>query len=240
MVPFKFEEQFMKTFKSRTVLLFAVSAAFGAAAHADSTGNVSWGAYRSIVNPSVDVDSSFNRTTSVDASRTATDSFNRTSSVDASRHTTDSFNRSLDVQTVTPTVNSTKSIATVDAQSASNTGYMDGAKQSGTQGGFSLNMGGGQPTSASGGSFFSPATARTNQTYDVNQANTAYVGRDNNGSIRNQNNLNIGGSQITDSDLGNKQSLYVGPQTQVQGNEQHKDSSISTSASDTVSTKVSK
>src|SRR5262252_3608463 len=98
MVPFQSEEQFMKTFKSRTILLFAVSAALGAAAHADSTGNVSWGAYHSIVNPSVDVDNSFNRTTSVDASRTATDSFNRTTSVDASRHTTDSFNRSLDVQ----------------------------------------------------------------------------------------------------------------------------------------------
>jgi hypothetical protein len=234
----------MKTLKFPSALLLAVTAALSAAAYADNSGNgnSSVGAFRSIVNPTLD--DSFNRTTntSVDASRTATDSFNRTTntSIDASRRSVDSHNTSLDLQTVTPTVKSLKSIDTVDAQSASNTGYQQGAQQYGTQGGFSLNMSGGQPVSASGGKYLSPASANSKATYDISQANSARVGGDNNGVIRNQNNLNIGGSQINDSDLGNKQNFYAGPQTQVQGNEQHKDSSISTSASDTVSTTVTK
>jgi hypothetical protein len=230
-------------------LLIAVASVLGTAAHAQSTGNASWGAYRSIVNPSVVVEDSFNRRTDIDTkvstdnSRSAVDSFNRTqdndTSIDASRRTVGSFNTSLDLQAVTPTVNSTKSIATLDTQTASNAAHMGGPTQVGHQGAFNLDMsGGGQPAYAQGGFYRSPA--ETTQSYDLAQANSVRLGGDNNGLIRNQNNLNLGGAQISDSDLGNKMVFSAGPQTLVQGVNQDKDSATQTYASDSVSTTVSK
>ena len=235
----------MKSLATKATLLFAIAGALSLAAHADD--KTSWGAYRSIVNPSVEIDDSFNRTTKVDntvstdKSRRTDNSFNRTNdndtTVDASRHASNSFNRSLDVQTVAPSVYSTKSIATLDTQTANNSAQMSGATQVGHQGGFALNMGGGSPASADAKYF---SRAASTQSYDIGQANEVKVGGDNLGSIRNQNYLNLGGSQIVDSDLGNKQIFSAGPQTQVQGVSQDKTSATQTHASDTVTTTTSK
>jgi hypothetical protein len=255
----------VKTIQTRA-LAVAIASMLSAAAHAQSSGNASWNAYRSIVNPSVVVDDSFNRSSEVDTridnSRSAEDSFNRSTDVDtriatdnsrstddsfnrtydndttidASRRASDSYNTALDYQTVAPNVRTVKSIATQDTQSASNSGYMGGATQVGTQGDFSLNMGGGQPAAAQGGKYWSPASM--SQGYDLAQRNSVVVDGDNNGLIRAQNALNLGGSQIVDSDLGNKQSFYAGDQTQVQGNTQDKRSATQTYASDVVSTTV--
>jgi hypothetical protein len=222
-------------------LLIAVASLLGAAAHAQSnaSGPTNLNAVRSVVN-----EDSFNRLTDIDTristdnSRSAVDSFNRSqdndTSIDASRRTV----TMLDLQSVTPTVNSTKSIATLDTQSASNTAYMSGATQVGHQGGFSLNMSGGQPANAQGGFYKSPA--ETTQSYDLAQANSVRLGGDNNGLIRNDNYLNLGGAQVVGSDLGNKQVFSAGPQTQVQGVSQDKESATQTHATDSVSTTVSK
>jgi hypothetical protein len=246
----------------------AIASVLGVSAHAQGNGNTSWAAYRSIVNPSVAVDDSFNRTTDVDTristdnsrsavgsfnrstdvdtriatdnSRSTADSFNRTydndTTIDASRRAVGSFNTSLDYQSVAPNVRSTKSIATLDTQSASNSGYIGGATQVGTQGDFNLTMGGGQPAAAQGGKYRSPASLE--QGYDLAQRNSVMVDGDNNGLIRAQNALNLGGSQVVDSDLGNKQSFYAGDQTQIQGNSQDKRSATQTHASDVVTTTV--
>lgn len=226
-------------------LLIAVAAALGTAAHAqqNGAGNSSWGAYRSIVNPSHVIEDSYNRTTDIDTkvstdnSRSAVGSFNQDNdtSVDASRRTV----TSLDLQTVAPRVDSTKFISTADTQTASNVARMSGPTQVGHQGDFNLDMsGGGQPASARGGFYKSPA--ETTQLYDVVASNSMYVDGDNNGLMRNQNNLNFGGAQIADSDLGNKLIQSAGDQTLVQGVDQDKRSATQTYASDSVSTTVSK
>lgn len=276
----------MKTIQSRA-LVAAVASLLGAAAHAQSSGNASWNAYRSIVNPSVVDDSynsrssevdtrieesfnrrsevdtriatdnsrsaedSFNRTT--DNSRSAEDSFNRTTNTettvdrsvddsyntDASRHASGSYNTAYDYQTVAPNVSKYQSLATTDTQTANNSAHMSGASQYGSQGALVLNMGGGgMPASAEGGKFLSPASV--SQGYDVAQRNSVAVDGDNNGVIRAQNALNLGGSQIVDSRIGHDQSFFAGDQTQVQGNTQDKRSATQTLASDVVSTTVGK
>jgi hypothetical protein len=234
-------------------LLIAVASVLGTAAHAQSNGagNTSLNAIRSIVNPSVVVEDSFNRTTDIDTrvstdnSRSAVGSFNQDNdtTVDASRRTVTSVDASrrtwLDVQTVTPTVNSRKDISTLDTQTASNVARMSGPTQVGTQGDFNVNLsGGGQPAYAHGGFYRSPA--ETNQSYDLAQANSVRLGGDNNGLIRNQNNMNLGGAQISDSDLGNKMVFSAGSQALGQGVDQNKESATQTHASDSVSTTVSK
>ena len=217
----------MKTIKSHALVL-AIASVLGASAHAQSGNKVSWGAYRSIVNPSVEIEDSFNRSTDIDT-RIATDN---------SRSATGSFNRSTDIDTLTvaPKVRTNESIATLDTQTGTNSASMSGPTQYGSQGDFSLNMGGGQPASARGGLFGSDA--EVSQRYDAMQRNFVSVDGDNNGLIRAQNALNIGGSQINDSDLGNKQSFYAGDQTQVQGVTQDKRSATQTNSNDVIATSV--
>lgn len=236
-------------------LLIAIAAVLGTAAHAQSngSGNASWGAYRSIVNPSyVDShDRTTNVDTTVDSSRRADGSFNQDNDVDASRRTVGSFNQdndvdasrrtftSVDVQAVTPTVSSRKDIATADTQTAGNVAYLSGHEQNGQQGALVLDMsGGGSPAYAHGGFYKSPAGATVQ--YDVNASNSMLVDGDNNGLMRNQNNLNFGGAQISDSDIGHKLIQSAGAQTLGQGVNQEKESATQTYASDAVSTTVSK
>src|SRR5690606_19924640 len=105
----------MKTLQSRA-LVVAIASVLCTAAHAQSSGNASWNAYRSIVNPSVVVDDSFNRSSEVDTridnSRSAEDSFNRETDIDTriatdnSRSAEDSFNRETDIDTRIATDNS--------------------------------------------------------------------------------------------------------------------------------------
>jgi hypothetical protein len=236
----------VKTIKSKALVL-AVASLIGAAAHAQSD-KVSVGALRSIVNPDVRVDDSFNRSTDIrtriatDNSRTVEDSFNRmtetNTTVDASRRTDDSFHTRIDAQTVAPDVRTHESIAVLDTQSASNGASMSGPTQVGSQGGFSLNMGGGAPAAASGGKYWSPASA--SQNYELAQRNNVVVDGDNYGLIRAQNAMNIGGSQINDSDLGNKQFLSAGDQLQSQGIAQDKRSATQTSSNDVIATSARK
>jgi hypothetical protein len=241
----------VKTFKSQALVL-AIASLLAVSAHAQSGDKVSVGAIRSIVNPEVRVDDSFNRSTDIrtriatDNRRIVEDSFNRmtetntntNTTVDASRTTEDSFNTRVDAQTVAPRIRTNESIATLDTQSASNGASMSGPTQYGSQGGFSLNMGGGQPAGAQGGKYWSPAS--TSQAYDLSQGNAVEVDGDNYGLIRAQNSLNLGGSQINDSDLGNKQFIPAGDQLQSQGVSQEKRSATQTNSNDVIATSVSK
>lgn len=239
----------MKTSKSQALVL-AIASMLAVSAHAQSNDKVSVGAIRSIVNPDVRVDDSFNRSTDIrtriatDNRRIVEDSFNRMSetntntTVDASRRTEDSFNTRVDAQTVAPRIRTNESIATLDTQTASNGASMSGPTQYGSQGGFSLNMGGGQPASAQGGKYWSPASS--SQAYDLSQRNAVEVDGDNYGVIRAQNALNLGGSQINDSDLGNKQFISAGDQLQSQGIGQDKRSATQTNSNDVIATSVRK
>ena len=239
-------------------LLIAVASVLGTAAQAQSNGASSWGAYRSIVNPSLVVEDSFNRTSNVettvdasrravgsfnqdndvDASRRTVGSFNQDNDVDASRRTIDSFNTDLDTQVVNSRANASQSGTAFDGQTATTVGSLSGHTQIGRQGDLVLNMSGGQPGYSQGGFYKSPA--ETTQTYDVNARNSMVNGGDNYGLMRNQNNINIGGAQIADSRIGHDQAFVGGAQTQVQDVRQDKDSATQTNASSSIGTTVSK
>jgi hypothetical protein len=221
-------------------LLIAVASVLGTAAHAQSNVAQSWGAYRSIVNPSYT--DSHDRTTSVettvDASRRAVGSFNQDNDVDASRRTIGSYNTALDSQVAKTDVNAAQAVRVVDAQTANTVGTLGGHTQVGRQGDLVLNMSAGQPAYAQGGFYKSPA--ETSASYDVNAKNDMFTGGDNNGLMRNQNNINIGGAQISDSRIGNDQMFYAGDQALVQDVRQGKESATQTSTSSSIGTTVSK
>lgn len=223
-------------------LLLAVASVLGTAAHAQSngSGNTSLNAIRSIVNPSyVDShDRTSNVETTVDASRRAVGNFNQDNDVDASRRTIDSFNTDLDSQVVNSRANASQSGTAFDAQTATTVGSLSGHTQVGRQGDLVLNMSGGQPAYAQGGFYKSPA--ETTQTHDVNARNSMVNGGDNYGLMRNQNNINLGGAQISDSRIGHDQLFHGGDQALVQDVRQDKDSATQTNASSSIGTTVSK
>jgi hypothetical protein len=256
----------MKTHRSDLVSLavgIAIASAFAISAHARPAVKPSWADYHStVVNKpvTIDVDSR------VDNSKTIKDSYNdKSKKVDDSYNTTDkskkiddsyntdnsqkavgSYNSHYDKQVVDADIRSSKTQNTLDTQTANNNGTMVGPRQTGLQGGFSGgNLTSGAPTTSIGAGYGSRVFME--QERDLSQSNATVVRGSNFGAISSLNVAHQGDGDLTmgskgsivDSRLGNDQTFVAGEQTQVQSNEQQKDSNTSSNASDrtTVSTR---
>jgi len=208
------------------------------------------------------IDGSFNRSTDV---KTSIDgSFNRSTdiktqddhSTDSSYNTDikkvddhsirDSYNRlTIDTQTVSPNVQTSKYVSTLDTQTANNSGSIEGPKLSASQGGFSLGSVGEE---SSGPVYYGyGAKVSTEDNRALSQSNSAVIEGHNFGAVSNMNMANQGrdmvlgpNRSIVGSDLGNKQIMSTGDQTQLQSNTQDKKSATTSTAYDQVQTSASK
>ena len=216
----------------KTLVSFAIAAALATSAHAGEIAKPSWADYRStVVNKPVNIE--------VD-SRVDT-------RIDRSKKIEDSYNTAIDKQALNARLDSTKNIATLDTQTASNNASMVGPTQLGLQGGFSGgNLSSTGPTTSIGAGDGSRVFMK--QTRELTQSNYTEVGGSNYGAISS---LNVGHQgdgdltmgpkgSIVGSRLGNDQTFVTGDQTQVQGNEQQKQSQTSSNASDTTTVSASK
>jgi hypothetical protein len=218
---------------------------------------------------SIDVDTRIKKTTKIDDSyntdNSRTDSTNGSYNQDNSRKdwtsgsyntdnsqkAVDSYNTDLrfklDDQHVNNALKSDKYQNTLDTQSANNGASMTGPTQLGFQGGFEGgNITTGAPSTSIGSGYGSHVYMR--QDRDLSQSNSAVVDGANYGAISNLNVAHQGDGDLTmgpkgsivGSRLGNDQTFLTGDQTQVQGNDQKKESQTSSNASDTTTVSTSK
>lgn len=207
----------------------------------------------------VAIDDSFNRSTDIKTS--IDDSFNRSTDVrktnvkktDNSIH--DSYNTTnttdidlkFDTQTVSPTIDTSKYVSTLDTQDADNNASMVGPKQNASQGGFYMGSVGEESSSPGYAAYGFGTRVSVEENRTLSQANTAVVDGANLGAVSNVNIANQGrdlvfgpNRSIVDSDLGNKQIMSAGDQAQVQSNDQDKESATSSTAYDQITTSGSK
>lgn len=199
------------------------------------------------------IDGSFNRST--DIKRTDDHSTNGSYNTDVRKtddHSIrDSYNRSsefdlkIDTQTVSPQVDTTKYVSTLDTQSANNSGSIKGAEMTGVQGGFYMGSVGEETAAPAYYGYGAHVSTEDNRT--LKQENTAVIDGHNFGAVANTNIANQGrdlvfgpNRSVVGSDLGNKQVMSAGDQTQLQSNTQDKKSQTSSTASDQVVTSASK
>lgn len=199
------------------------------------------------------IDDSFNRSTEI--KRTDDHSTNGSYNTDVKKtddHSIrDSYNRSsefdlkIDTQTVAPNVETSKYVSTLDTQSANNSGSIKGPEMNAAQGGFYMGSVGediAAPTYYGYG-----ARVHTEDNRALKQENTAVIDGHNFGAVANTNIANQGrdlvfgpNRSVVGSDLGNKQVMSAGDQTQLQSNTQDKNSQTSSTATDSVNTSASK
>jgi hypothetical protein len=240
----------------KTLVSLAIAAALATSAQAGEIAKPSWADYRStVVNKPVNIEVDSRVDTRIDKSKKIEDSYNTDKSkkihdsynTDNSHKAVGSYNTAIDKQALNARLDSTKNIATLDTQSANNNASMVGPTQLGLQGGFSGgNLSSTGPTTSIGAGDGSRVFMK--QTRELTQSNYTEVGGANYGAISS---LNVGHQgdgdltmgpkgSIVGSRLGNDQTFVTGDQTQVQGNEQHKQSQTSSSASDTTTVSASK
>ena len=230
-----------------TLVALAIATAIAATAHAEGEAakKPSWADYHStVVNKPVSIDVD----TRTDKSKHIDDSYNTDNSRKAvgSYNTDYRYDYKLDDQQVNAYLKSDKHQNTLDTQTASNSASMTGPTQLGFQGGFDGgNITTGGPSTSIGSGYGSRVYMA--QDRDLSQSNSAVVDGANYGAISNLNVAHQGDGDLTmgpkgsivGSRLGNDQTFLTGDQTQVQGNEQEKNSNTSSNASDrtTVSTR---
>jgi hypothetical protein len=235
----------------KTLVSLAITAALATAAHAGPVTKPTWSDYHStVVNKPVTIDVD----TRIDKSKKIEDSYNTDKSkriegsynTDNSRKAVGSYNSHYDTQAVEAKLSSSKTQNTLDTQTANNNGTLNGARQTGLQGGFSGgNLTSGAPSTSIGSGYGSRVFMT--QERDMSQSNATMVRGSNFGAISSLNVAHQGDGDLTmgskgsivDSRLGNDQTFVAGEQTQLQSNEQKKDSNTSSNASDqtTVSTR---
>ena len=242
-----------------TLIALAIATAIAATAHAESEAKKpSWADYHStVVNKpvSIDVDTRTDKSKHIDdsyntdCSKKIDDSYNTDNSRKAvgSYNTDYRYDYKLDDQQVNAYLKSDKRQNTLDTQTASNGASMTGPTQLGFQGGFEGgNITTGGPSTSIGAGYGSRVYMA--QDRDLSQSNSAVVDGANYGAISNLNVAHQGDGDLTmgpkgsivGSRLGNDQTFLTGDQTQLQSNEQHKNSNTSSNASDTTTVSTRK
>jgi hypothetical protein len=242
-----------------TLVALAIATAIAATAHAEADAKKpSWADYHStVVNKpvSIDVDTRTDKSKHIDdsyntdRSKKIEDSYNTDNSRKAvgSYNTDYRYDYKLDDQHVNADIRSDKRQNTLDTQSATNGASMTGPTQLGFQGGFNGgNLTSGAPSTSIGAGYGSRVYME--QDRELSQSNSAVVRGANFGAISNLNVAHQGDGDLTmgpkgsivDSRLGNDQTFLTGDQTQLQSNEQHKNSNTSSNASDTTTVSTRK
>ncbi len=185
-----------------------------------------------------------------DNSQNAADSYNTDNSINDS-YNTENRQRSafvLDTMAVNPTVTSLKKVSSGDVQGASNSGYITGPTQAGSQGSVDVGgIGNDAPSYGWKGGYGEGGSGYGGDGRQFHNDQQIAVDGPNFGAIANTNVVNQGRDLVfgpnrsaIGNDFGNKQIFSAGDQTQLQKNDQFKAGDNSATATDNVSTTATK
>ncbi len=190
------------------------------------------------------MDDSYN----TDNSRHAQDSYNTDKSIKDSYNTANNQRQAAihDAMSVTPTLNSAKTVSSGDVQGASNSGYLSGHTQSGYQGSVDVGgIGNDAPSYGYDSGYGHGSGGADNRNFRNDQEIAVYgpnLGAVSNTSVVNQGRDLVFGPNRSaiGNDFGNKQIFSAGDQAQLQKNDQFKSGDNSASAVDNITTTATK